>query len=69
MCSGFLVIDVFSLLLCFSLLDGSPSVVVGLFPCTALLDWYQHAVNCQFNSSVCQVEHFSVLEYLNNYQK
>jgi len=38
MCSGFLVIDVFSLLLCVFLLDGSTSVVVGLSPCTALLD-------------------------------
>ena len=38
MCSGFLVIDVFPLLLCVFLLDGSTSVVVGLSPCTALLD-------------------------------
>jgi len=38
MCSGFLVIDVFSLPLCVFLLDGSTSVVVGLSPCTALLD-------------------------------
>jgi len=39
MCSGFHVIDVFPLLLCVFLLDGSTSVVVGLSPCTALLDW------------------------------
>jgi len=39
LCSGFLVIDVFPLLLCVFLLDGSTSVVVvGLSPCTALLD-------------------------------
>ena len=38
MCSGFLVIDVFPLLLCVFLLDGTTSVVVGLSPCTALLD-------------------------------
>jgi len=38
MCSGFLVIDVFPLLLYVFLLDGSNSVVVGLSPCTALLD-------------------------------
>ena len=37
MCSGFLVIDVFPLLLCVFLLDGSASVLVGLSPCTALL--------------------------------
>ena len=30
MCSGFLVIDVFPLLLCVFLLDGNTSVVVGL---------------------------------------
>ena len=39
MCSGFLVIDVFPLLLCVFLLDGSVSVVVGLSPCTALLEY------------------------------
>jgi len=39
MCSGFLVTDLLSLLLCVFLLDGSTRVVVGLSPCTAVLDW------------------------------
>jgi len=38
MCSGFQVIDVFLLLLCVFLLNGSTSIVVGLSPCTALLE-------------------------------
>ena len=50
MCSGFLVIDVFSLLLCVSLLGGSTSVVVGLSPCTALLKVYQFGFDLIKNS-------------------
>ena len=52
MCSGFLVTDVFSLLLCVSLLGGSISVVVGLSPCTALLDYYWYAIVCTSSSDM-----------------
>jgi len=45
MCSGFLVIDVISLLLCVFLLDGSTSFVVGLSPCTVLGQNYQLDIN------------------------
>ena len=58
MCSGFLVIDVFPLLLCVFLLDGSTSVVVGLSPC--------HCVKYVFRPNYLYEAHNCLVEFREN---